>query len=219
MEDVYCFDLKSTDYEPAAIKRFDTIGNAVESLGNTYTIRSRDDAEGMFCDDNFERHLIVYCILINKDYKILSYERTKKSGEQRLVGKKSIGIGGHVNPIYTSLYDSVVSSMYKELYEEIYIGLPSYNESVFLDGKINPKFTDWRIKDVFVITDSSSNVNKVHVGIVPIIQIGSLTNVESKEENNTDMRFIEIPEIIKNFKSYETWSQNIIKKNLVDIFL
>jgi predicted NUDIX family phosphoesterase len=43
------------------------------------------------------KHLISYFIVFDPfNKKILSYQRTSHSGEQRLVGNKSIGWGGHI---------------------------------------------------------------------------------------------------------------------------
>src|ERR1700739_4191728 len=42
------------------------------------------------------KQIIPYAILVS-DGKVLRYKRGKKSGEQRLVAKGSIGIGGHMN--------------------------------------------------------------------------------------------------------------------------
>src|SRR5271155_564498 len=53
---------------------------------------SRSSAEA---DPNLKQ-IIPYAILVSGG-KVLRYKRGKKSGEQRLVAKGSIGIGGHMN--------------------------------------------------------------------------------------------------------------------------
>ena len=49
-------------------------------------------------DPSFKQ-LIPY-VIIHSGNKFLSYVRGKAEGENRLVGNRSIGIGGHVNPAY-----------------------------------------------------------------------------------------------------------------------
>ena len=47
-------------------------------------------------DDPTHKQIIPYAIFKHGD-KFLKYLRGKKSGEQRLASKSSIGIGGHIN--------------------------------------------------------------------------------------------------------------------------
>ena len=47
-------------------------------------------------DPSFKQ-LIPY-VIMNCGDKFLSYVRGKRAGETRLVGNRSIGIGGHINP-------------------------------------------------------------------------------------------------------------------------
>ena len=68
----------------------DSINNPILSLiqKNEYEIKKRGDLEGNI---NY-KHLISYFIVYDPfNKKILSYQRTSHSGEQRLVGNKSIG--------------------------------------------------------------------------------------------------------------------------------
>ena len=48
-------------------------------------------------DPSFKQ-LIPY-VIMSHEGKYLSYIRGKRAGETRLVAKRSIGIGGHINPI------------------------------------------------------------------------------------------------------------------------
>src|SRR3984893_6879836 len=72
--------------------------NAILSRGNNFSL-PRTQAE----NDPAHKQIVPYAILAFKD-KVLYYVRGKKAGEQRLVAKGSIGIGGHMNESDESLF-------------------------------------------------------------------------------------------------------------------
>src|SRR4051812_43844045 len=49
------------------------------------------------------KQIIPYVLLVHED-RVLHYVRGKKAGEQRLVAKGSIGIGGHFNETHETLF-------------------------------------------------------------------------------------------------------------------
>src|SRR5437870_8132557 len=71
--------------------------NALLSRGNNFFL-SRTKAE----IDPTHKQIVPYA-LIAFENKVLYYVRGKKAGEQRLVAKGSIGIGGHMNDSDESL--------------------------------------------------------------------------------------------------------------------
>src|SRR5437588_2250892 len=72
--------------------------DALLSRGNNFFL-PRAQAE----NDPTHKQIVPYAILAFKD-KVLYYVRGKKAGEQRLVAKGSIGIGGHMNESDESLF-------------------------------------------------------------------------------------------------------------------
>src|SRR3954470_1140272 len=64
---------------------------AILSRGNNFFL-SRPKAE----IDPTHKQIIPYVLLVHGD-RVLHYVRGKKAGEQRLIAKGSIGIGGHMN--------------------------------------------------------------------------------------------------------------------------
>ena len=48
--------------------------------------------------DPNHKQIIPY-VIMSHDGKYLSYVRGRRAGESRLVGNRSIGIGGHINPV------------------------------------------------------------------------------------------------------------------------
>ena len=71
---------------------------AILSRGNNFFL-PRGRAE----NDPSHKQIIPYVLLAHGD-KVLFYVRGKKAGEQRLVAKGSIGIGGHMNETDESLF-------------------------------------------------------------------------------------------------------------------
>src|SRR5437016_13614943 len=72
--------------------------DAILSRGNNFFL-SRAQAE----KDPSHKQIIPY-VLLTHDGKVLFYVRGKKAGEQRLVAKGSIGIGGHTNESDESIF-------------------------------------------------------------------------------------------------------------------
>jgi predicted NUDIX family phosphoesterase len=104
------------------------------------------------------KQVIPYCILrvaINGERLYFTYRRGVKSGESRLVGNQSIGIGGHVNPCDTN---SGWGKMFfkcaeREIAEE---AGNLYVQSIVPSG---------------IIYDDSNEVGKVHFGIAYICNV------------------------------------------------
>src|SRR3972149_8520245 len=70
------------------------------------------------------KQLIPY-VIMSYDGKYLSYIRGKRAGETRLVGHRSIGIGGHINPsddmplFNTDFYETYLAAVDREVAEEV----------------------------------------------------------------------------------------------------
>ncbi|MBV9391858.1 MAG: hypothetical protein JOY96_08205, partial [Verrucomicrobia bacterium] len=78
-------------------------------------------------DDPSLKQIIPYVLVVSQD-KILRYRRGKKSGEQRLVAKSSIGIGGHMNEHDEGLFAldraAYLNGVQREVAEELIIPEP-----------------------------------------------------------------------------------------------
>src|ERR1700760_509224 len=92
---------------------------AILSRGNNFFL-PRAKAE----TDPTHKQIIPY-VLIAHANKVLHYVRGKKAGEQRLVAKGSIGIGGHLNDTDESLFawdeEAYRAGVQREVNEEIRI--------------------------------------------------------------------------------------------------
>jgi predicted NUDIX family phosphoesterase len=144
--------------------------------------------------DPTHKQLIPYSIFHHSG-RYLCYTRGGKSGEKRLVAKRSVGIGGHINPVDQS-HDGLGESMYfnsieREITEELVIGGTHTQEVIGL------------------INDDSSEVGSVHLGVVHRFELSS-DDVQSNEDAIQDLRFYSLAELQAMRDELETWSQIIV---------
>jgi predicted NUDIX family phosphoesterase len=137
------------------------------------------------------KQIIPYVLLVHGD-SIFHYVRGKKSGEQRLVAKGSIGIGGHMNDGDGGLFnldrEHYMRVVEREIHEEIHL---------------ETKFTN---HVVALLNDDSNEVGKVHLGVVHIFRLESDT-ARKRESMITESGFLTIPELHARRDVLETWSQ------------
>ena len=126
--------------------------------------------------------------------KVLSYVRGKRAGESRLVGHRSIGIGGHINPaddmplFSADHWEAYLTAVEREVAEEV---------------TVESSHTD---RVVALINDDSTEVGQVHLGIVHYWALDG-SKVSKREQMITQMSFMS-PAALQNVRdSLETWSQ------------
>jgi predicted NUDIX family phosphoesterase len=162
--------------------------DALLSRGNNFFL-ARAQAE----NDPTHKQIIPYAIIAYGD-TVLYYVRGKKAGEQRLVAKGSIGIGGHMNQEDESLFNFAIdeaayrAGVEREVAEEIRIG------SLFED------------RIVALLNDDTTEVGRVHLGIVHVFRLAS-PEVEKHEAMITNLAFLSREELLARRESLETWSQ------------
>jgi predicted NUDIX family phosphoesterase len=160
--------------------------NAILSRGNNFFI-PRSEAE----TNPGYKQIIPYA-LIAFDQTVLHYVRGKKAGEQRLVAKGSVGIGGHMNETDESLFamdeEAYRAGVEREVNEEI---------------KIDTPFED---RIVALLNDDSTEVGRVHLGIVHIFKLKE-PKVQKREAMITGLTFLAKQELLARRASLETWSQ------------
>ena len=140
------------------------------------------------------KQLIPYVIMTHGS-KYLTYVRGKRAGETRLVGNRSIGIGGHINPVddEVPLFDADFRQMYRVAVER----------EVAEEVSVEANHTD---RIVALLNDDSNEVGQVHLGIVHYWTLDS-SKVEKTEQMITRMAFMSIDELQEVRDSMETWSQ------------
>ncbi|PYI90302.1 MAG: hypothetical protein DMF03_05170 [Verrucomicrobia bacterium] len=156
------------------------------SRGNNFFL-SRTAAE---VDPDYKQ-IIPYAILAHDD-RVLYYVRGKKAGEQRLVAKGSIGIGGHLNDRDESLFagdeNAYRAGVEREVNEEIRIGTT-------FDDRI-----------VALLNDDDTEVGRVHLGVVHVFRLDQ-AKVDKREAMITNLEFLTQDQLLSRRDSLETWSQ------------
>jgi predicted NUDIX family phosphoesterase len=140
--------------------------------------------------DPTHKQLIPYSIFRHEG-RYLCYRRGGSSGEKRLVARRSLGIGGHINPV-DQAHDGMGETMYfnsleRELAEELVLG------------------GGHRQRVVGLINDDSSEVGSVHLGVVHLFELES-AEVSSNEDAIQDLQFFSLEELTAARAELETWS-------------
>lgn len=141
-------------------------------------------------DPSFKQ-LIPYVLMGHGD-QLLSYVRGKRAGETRLVGHRSIGIGGHINPVddmplFGDLRDAYQTAVEREVDEEVAVESPHADRVVAL------------------LNDDSTEVGKVHLGIVHFWTLET-PQVTRREQMITQLGFMPVEELKTLRDTMETWS-------------
>jgi predicted NUDIX family phosphoesterase len=156
------------------------------SRGNNFFL-SRAAAE---VDPDYKQ--IIPYVIIAHGNRVLYYVRGKRAGEQRLVAKGSIGIGGHLNDRDESLFawdeKAYRAGVEREVNEEIRIGTT-------FDDRI-----------VALLNDDDTEVGRVHLGIVHVFKLDQ-PKVDKREAMITNLEFLTQDELLSRRDSLETWSQ------------
>jgi predicted NUDIX family phosphoesterase len=138
------------------------------------------------------KQLIPY-VIMSCEGKYLSYVRGRRAGETRLVGLRSIGIGGHINPsddvplFDDNFYETYLAAVKREVAEEVTVEASYTNQVVAL------------------LNDESNEVGSVHLGIVHH-WILDAPKVNRREQMITQMAFMTPAELQEVRESLETWS-------------
>ena len=128
------------------------------------------------------RQIIPYVVIrCGDDYFVL--ERTAKQTEARLHHKVSLGIGGHINPGQTLL-----DGMEKELGEEVDVD------------------TDFALRFAGILNDDSTEVGRVHLGVVYELEAATL-DVRVRETEKMTGQWMPRGALAELRERMETWSQ------------
>lgn len=141
-------------------------------------------------DPSFKQ-LIPY-VIMGCNGKYLSYVRGKRAGETRLVAKRSIGIGGHINPVDWTLFSNDARKTYLEAVQR------EIDEEV----SVNTTYTN---NIVALLNDDSNEVGQVHLGVVHLWKLNE-PKVDRKEQMITQLEFMSALQLNEIKDTMETWS-------------
>lgn len=139
------------------------------------------------------KQLIPYVIMAYGG-KYLTYVRGRRAGEARLVGHRSIGIGGHINPADDM---PLFNADFREAY------FTAVEREVAEEVSVEAGHTD---RVVALLNDDSNEVGQVHLGIVHFWTLDS-SKVSKREQMITQMGFMSPAELHEVRDSLETWSR------------
>lgn len=163
----------------------------------------RDKAE----TDPTWKQLIPYCVLMQDTRlaseewytEVFAYQRTKMSGESRLHGNWSVGVGGHINPVDTDNKSSppYYNGLWRELDEE---------------AGLKPGQLTCPIRAL--IYDPSNAVGTVHFGVVHSCQVNEGVKINVSEDKLANYGYLPMSDITEVERSWENWSKLVIDKLL-----
>ena len=138
------------------------------------------------------KQIIPYVVIRHaRSYFLL--KRTARQTEARLHHKLSLGIGGHINPDTPT----VAGGLRKELEEEVDV------RSLY------------DLKFVGLINDDTTDVGRVHLGAVYILE-ASTPEVSVLETDKMTGEWVEAAALGPLRESMETWSQLVYDKLILD---
>jgi predicted NUDIX family phosphoesterase len=152
-----------------------------------FILRSKAEKDPSF------KQIIPY-VIMTCDGKFLSYVRGKKAGEIRLVAKRSIGIGGHINPVDWTLFSAEPYKTYLE----------AVQREVAEEVSVETKYKD---RIVALLNDDSNEVGRVHLGIVHLWTLEEPKVNKQEKMIITQIGFMSISELQAVRETMETWSQ------------
>jgi predicted NUDIX family phosphoesterase len=137
------------------------------------------------------KQIIPYVLLVHGD-RVLHYVRGKKAGEQRLVAKGSIGIGGHMND-----HDEGLFALDRAAYHA------GVRREVGEELRLGSRYTD---HVVALLNDDSNEVGRVHLGIVHVFRLEG-GDVAKGEAMITELQFLDRAQLAARREAMETWSR------------
>jgi predicted NUDIX family phosphoesterase len=147
-------------------------------------------------DDPSHKQIIPYCVFRHGD-SILHYTRGKAGGESRLHAQRSVGIGGHINPVDMDGGKKGPTTYQAAVTREI-------DEELVITGK-----HDHRI--IALLNDDTNPVGQVHLGVVHLVELET-ADVTSREDAIANLGFATLADLAgPMFDSLETWSQHCIR--------
>lgn len=168
----------------------------IANMESSYTTMRRGDAE----ENPAFKQPIPYAVIRRGD-QIFVYKRLSGGGETRLHDKLSIGVGGHMNDLPEeeklllenfNFYTLLSDNLERELSEELRIGTNEREAAI-----------------VGLINDDSSEVSRVHIGVLVVMDIADSVEVEVNEPEQLEGFWLSISDLLKPevYNRLESWSQ------------
>jgi predicted NUDIX family phosphoesterase len=163
---------------------------------------SRSEVE----EDPKWKQIIPYCFLTHGE-SVFVYRRGVKSGEQRLLSRFSLGIGGHVNAEDCEyaraflLFDGLTEPPWERLALDLAASRELQEEITLGRREPRPRVVCGLIND----DETGGPVGRVHLGVVMRVEL-SAPRVEARCASIEDGRFIAVDELAGLRSEMESWS-------------
>ena len=150
-------------------------------------------------EDETLKQIIPYVLFVSGG-SVFSYVRGKAAGEKRLVGNRSMGIGGHINPVDAQLlFAAPAASATSDMASYLEAVRREIAEEVTVDGPCEPTIAA-------VLNDDSNPVGRVHFGVLHVCEVAPGA-VRKREAQITDSGFLPIAELRgARREELESWS-------------
>lgn len=170
--------------------------------GDAAVARLLDPENHFFMDraaaeaDPSHKQIIPYCMFRHGD-SLLHYTRGKAGGEARLHAQRSVGIGGHINPVDMEGGKKGATAYQAAVTREI-------EEELAITGSHEHRI-------IALLNDDTNPVGQVHLGVVHLVDLESAA-VTSREDAIANLGFAPLADLAgPMFESLETWSQHCIR--------
>jgi len=166
------------------------------------------------------RHFLPYVQLmrVNPEGKleVFVYQRVKGVGEERLLGRHSVGLGGHINVSHCQFHDghthlnlgmTIMYNVMEELCEELsYENVPFIQAMLDRNIRAQPNIYGY-------LNDNSDEVGARHLGIAMLLMVPYGYEATCTEDSMVTVGFVELDELRANLDQYsfENWSRLIIE--------
>jgi predicted NUDIX family phosphoesterase len=137
------------------------------------------------------KQLIPYVIFRWRD-RLFHYTRGVAGSEVRLRALRSIGVGGHINPIDAGSADPYRAGLQRELAEEVVLESP-FRESV-----------------LGLVYDPSTPVGQVHLGVVHVLDLDRPA-VRPRETALAEAGFASVHDLSIQREAFESWSRFVLE--------
>ena len=140
---------------------------------------------------------------------LFEYLRGSGQGERRLHAKRSVGVGGHISAIDSSVVLSLREG--KNLAEQ-----DGYNHDIYREGmrrELNEEVfidTQYKEKIVGLINDDETPVGQVHLGVVHLCDV-ERPQIRPREADILEAQFRPVANILPRLEAFETWSQIAVR--------
>lgn len=201
-----------TDMAP----NFANIQQLEAALNEGLAIKRREAVE----ENPAYRHLLPYVQIFRVnpegELEVFVYQRVKGSGEERLLGRHSIGLGGHINVSHAQFYDAhsslnlgmtIMYNVMEELCEELTLkGQPIIQALLDENIRAQPSIYGY-------LNDNSDPVGQRHLGVTMLMMIPYGLEPVMGESSAVGLGFIPLSKLRQTLDQYnfENWSKLLIE--------